>query len=151
MILTGCWACPCRPRTDPIIWEDCRGPRGPIPRSLLQAHAGGPCSPGSIPGFSEYVKGLGKPSVIHSLIQNTYGKPWLARSSVDSGGIENGPRVQPGALHGEWIQKQMETTGGFICINSDRSSALCSGTSPVVGVLQGRLPGRGSASLLRAA
>lgn len=66
VIMTRCRACPCRPQADPIIWEDCGGPRGPIPCSLLQAHAGGLCSPGSIPGFSEHAKGLGKPPFIHS-------------------------------------------------------------------------------------
>ena len=57
---------PMQTLADPTIWEDCGGPRGPIPCSLLQAHAGGLCSPGSIPGFSEHTKGLGKPPFIHS-------------------------------------------------------------------------------------
>ena len=45
---------------------------------------------------------------------------------------------------GEWMQKEMEATGGFICIDSDRSSALCSGTRPVERVLQGSLPRGGT-------
>ena len=64
--------------------------------------------------------------------------------SLYSGGTENGPCVQLGVPHGEWMQKEMEATGGFICTDSDTSSALCSGTCPVVGVLQGRLPGGGN-------
>ena len=48
-----------------------------------------------------------------------------------------------GGPHGEWTQKQMEATGAFICIDSDRSTSLCSVACPVEGVLQGRLPGGG--------
>ena len=47
--------------------------------------------------------------------------------------------------HGEWMQKQMETTGGFICIDSDSLAPWKdSGTCTVVGVLQGSLPGGGN-------
>lgn len=67
------------------------------------------------------------------------------QSSVDSGGIENGPRVQPGAPYGGM---DAEADGDNWWFSSalivTESSALCSGTSPVEGVLQGGLPGGAS-------
>lgn len=73
-------ACLCRPRADPIISEDL-GLRGPIPDSLVLGYPGSLSCPGSVSGFSECAKLQRSRSIIHSLIQNTYGKPWLATGS----------------------------------------------------------------------
>ena len=92
------------------------------------------------------MQGLGEAaqSFIHPFTHSAYICQGLGHRWILGHQRNEEPSDQPGAPHGKWMQKLMEAAGCCICIDSNRSTALCSGTSPVEGVLQGSLPGGGN-------